>query len=271
MREDRREDLWRSLLVTGTDPRLRRYRRVFRLLPANPRCKFCSAPFAGAGAPLMRLLHRDRWKKNPRFCSYCFKFLDDTRGGVELELSLLFADARGSTTLAERVPPAEFSRLMNRFYEGASAVLVTSDGVVDKFVGDEVIGLYLPGLAGPDHARKAVVAAQQILRATGHEDRAGPWLPVGIGVHTGSAYVGTVGGAGDITDFTALGDAVNTTARLASEAGQGEILVTDATAAAASMSLDLLERRRLHLRGRTEAVDVLVLRVVPAARPDAVA
>jgi len=142
---------------------------------------------------------------------------------------MLFADVRGSTTMAERMSGEEFSRIMNRFYASATDVLIRSDAMIDKLVGDEVIGLFLPLFSGRQHARRAVQAARELLRASGNGDVGGPWIPVGIGVHTGVAYVGTVKGAQNtVTDFTALGDSVNITARLASAAGVGEALVSDA-------------------------------------------
>jgi adenylate cyclase len=175
---------------------------------------------------------------------------------------MLFADVRGSTTLAEQMSPLEFSRLMNRFYAVATDVLVRTDAMVDRLVGDEVIGLYLPGMAGQEHARKAIKAAQNLLYQTGHSDSDGPWIPVGIGVHTGLAFVGVVGGEDEgPTDFTALGDNVNITARLASQASPGEVLISDAAYTAADVNLGNLERQQIELKGKREATDVRVLRL----------
>jgi adenylate cyclase len=166
---------------------------------------------------------------------------------------------RGSTGLAERTSPAEFGRLMNRFYRVATSVLLETDAVIDKFAGDAVVALYVPALAGADHPRAAVRAGRALPRATGHGEAGGPWLPIGVGIHTGPAFVGSVGGAG-VTDITALGDAVNTAARLASAAGPGEVLVSEATCAAAGLETGPLERRRLELKGRREPVIARVLR-----------
>jgi adenylate cyclase len=164
--------------------------------------------------------------------------------------------------MAEGMTPLEFSQLMNRFYSVTTDVMVKSDALIDKLVGDEVIGLYLPGWAGSEHARLAVQAAEDLLRATGHGEPDGPWLPVGAGVHTGVAYVGTVSGTeGTVADLTALGDAVNTTARLASNAATGEVLITEAAYAAAGMKREDLERRQLDLKGKTEPVSVRVIRI----------
>jgi adenylate cyclase len=174
---------------------------------------------------------------------------------------MLFADVRGSTTLAEQMNAREFSRLINRFYTVATRILIQTDAMVDRLMGDEAIGLYIPGFAGPEHPRRAIEAAQELLKQTGHRDSKGPWLPVGISVHTGRAFVGVVGGEDTTADFTALGDNVNITARLASEAGPGEILISEASYAAANWNREDLERRQLGLKGKSEPIGVRVLRV----------
>ena len=257
------EELWRGLLL-GSDPRYARARAWLKHVPSEPRCKMCAAPFGGVGRPLMRLLHRDPWAKNPLYCSSCFNVLQAHHGGAEIDASFLFADVRGSTALAEGISPTEFRRQLNRFYDTASRILVEHDAIVDKFVGDEVIGLFIPALAHGEHAAQAVEAAKALLRATGHADPGGPWIPIGIGVHTGVAFIGSVGKP-PVTDLTALGDVVNTTARLASAAATGEILITEEAAAAASVETASLERRVLELKGKSAATAVFVATVREAA------
>jgi len=252
------EEFWR-IFLSGADPTPHWERRILRLLPSDPRCKQCHAPFRGLGARLLRLTGRGPSRKNPRFCNVCEVTLEKFRGGAEIPMSFLFADIRGSTRLAESMTPAEFSALLNRFYRVANRVLVESDALVDKLVGDEVIGFFTPWLT--DHPKAAVSAAQRLLAATGHADPQGPWVPVGIGVHTGEAFYGVVGSEDTVTDVTALGDNVNITARLAQLARAGEILVTDAAAAASGVDLGPSEHRTLELKGRTEPVGVHVVRV----------
>jgi adenylate cyclase len=251
------EAVWRGILL-GTDPRYRRNYALMRRLPGAPRCYFCSAPFEGLGSPIARLLGRRPWAKNPRYCATCFVLLEHQRGGAEIECSLLFADVRGSTSLAEHMRPGEFHQLMGRFYETAARVLYAHDAVLDKFVGDEAVAFFIPALSGELHATRAVAAGQALLRATGHGDPAGPWLPIGIGVHTGIAFVGAVGEPPG-TSVTALGDVVNVAARLASAAGAGELLVTDTAARRARVDGGAAERRELELKGKTEPVSVVVL------------
>jgi adenylate cyclase len=159
--------------------------------------------------------------------------------------------------------PRAFQQLMGRFYRVSTEVLIAHDAVVDKFVGDEVVALFFPLMSGPRHPAHAVEAALALLRATGHADPDGPWVPVGVGVHTGLAWVGAVGDESH-TELTALGDSVNVTARLASAAGAGEILVTIAAAQAAGLEPGL-ERRDLELKGKEQATAVVSLTVRPAA------
>jgi adenylate cyclase len=252
------EEEWYKMLTEG-EPIPRHIYHFLGLLPSDPRCKLCAAPFKSWGGFIMHLLGRDQSRYNPRFCQKCQVF--EHPGGAEVSLTMLFADVRGSTTIAEQMSAREFSRLMNRFYTVASHVLIQTDAMVDRLLGDQAIGLYIPGFTGPEHPRKAIEAAQDLLRLTGHRDTKGPWLPVGVGVHTGTAFVGVVGSEDSTADFTALGDNVNITARLASEAGMGEILISEAAYSAAKLNLENLEHRQLELKGKSEPIDVRVSRV----------
>ena len=251
------EEEWYKILTEG-EPIRRSLYHLHGLLPSDPRCKLCGSPFKGWGGYLMHLMGRDPSRYNPRFCVKCDVW--EHPGGAEVVLTMLFADVRGSTTLAEQMSTREFGQLINRFYRTATRVLIQTDALVDRLMGDEAIGLYLPGFAGPEHPRKAIEAARELLRLTGHLDSKGPWLPVGIGVHTGPAYVGVVGGEDSPADFTALGDHVNIAARLASEAEAGEILISDASYSASGLKLENLEYRQMELKGKNELVGVHILR-----------
>lgn len=183
-------------------------------------------------------------------------------GGAEIELTMLFADLRGSTAMAERMSPPEFARNMNRFYASATDVLIQTDAYIDKVIGDEVVGLYFPLFAGRAHARRAVEAAWELLHATGYDNVGRPLFSVGIGVHMGTAFVGTVAGAeGTVTDITALGDDVNITARLSSWASAGEALISEAACLASGLDLNHLGRRQFELKERVEPLDVRVMRI----------
>lgn len=249
---------WYDFLTKG-DATERRLRRIFRHIPYGPRCKLCAAPFKGPGAPIMRVLGSRPSDKNPNVCTRCFTYLADHHGGAEIEASMMFADIRGSTSLAERMSTAEFHAILDRFYVAATKAVFDNDGSLDKFVGDEVVAMFFPLMSGPDHAAMAIRAAEALLRATGHADPAGPWVPVGAGVHTGPAWVGAIGDEAH-TELTAVGDTVNTTARLAAEASAGEAIVSVAAARAAGLDPSL-ERRSLELKGKEAPTEVVSLRV----------
>lgn len=253
------EEEWYQMLTQGENiPH--HLRRFMGLLPSSPRCKLCNSPFKGWGGFIMHLMGRDQSRFNPRYCEPCERF--EHPGGAEVTLTMLFADVRGSTTLAAKTSALEFSRLINRFYNVATDVFVKNDAMVDRLIGDEVVGLFIPGMAGPEHPRRAIQAAQDLLNLTGHSDAQGPWVPVGVGVHTGLAFVGVVGGSdGRPTDFTALGDNVNITAHLASLAGAGEILISDAAYAASGLEMGDLQHQQLEIKGKNEPVGVWALHI----------
>ena len=270
------QEEWAAFL-SGTHAHLQD-KSPLRFIPSSPRCRLCSAPFGRPGAFVLRRYGFTPWEKNPKICGRCFTGFEtvakmcptaaddgEVRGG-EVELSMLFADVRGSSKLARQMPNLEFTRLMNRFYKVSKDVLFEADAIIEKFVGDEVVALFLPLMTGSGHARRAIESAEALLAATGHAEGE-PWVPLGAGVHTGVAFVGIVGTKGS-SDFTALGDPVNIAAHLASNAGAGEILVSDATAAAAEMSDPHLERRHVSLKGHP--LDALVVRVGASARDESV-
>src|SRR5436190_3271120 len=245
---------WPAVLSGDYDanPALRGLRPVFRHLPSDPRCKLCSAPYGPPFGGIVKLLGFGPWAKNPSLCGACLRVMERHLGGADVELTMLFADLRGSTELGERMTSAAYRSLVNSYYGVAARVIRETGGVISKYLGDGVFALFVPGFSGPDHAQRGIEAARRMLRDTGaSSDLPAEWrpLPVGIGVHTGSAYVGVVGKAGDLLEFTALGDAVNLTARLSSAAASRELLISDAALQAAGPPTDGLEPRELSLKG----------------------
>jgi adenylate cyclase len=255
-------EMWYKMLTEG-DPLHRNFRRLNGMVPTNPRCAACYTPFGGLGGAFSKfgIFWSRRSTKNPRFCTSCDAFNGKYPGGAEVDLTMLFVDVRGSTTIAEKMTTTEFSQLMNRFYQSSIQVLIEEDAFIDKLVGDEVTALFLPGYAGKMHARRAVRAGQTLLKVTGYGKPEDPWIPIGVGIHTGTAWVGSVVGASEEgSDFTALGDNVNIAARLASSAGPGEVLVSEAAWAAAQIDRGEIEHRDLELKGKSRPVSVIVLR-----------
>jgi adenylate cyclase len=252
--EERRrygEEMSRSVLM-GTNVWMRRGRRLFNTMPGTSRCKLCASPLHGGFAPVMQAIGKGPWPKNPKYCSMCFKDMVKHRSGAEIPCTMLFADVRGSTEMAEHMSPTDFRGMMDRFFAVATEVLIEHDAIVDKFVGDEVIALFIPVLTGELHASRAIAAGQALLAATAD------WISIGAGVNTGIAFVGAIG-PDDRAEFTAMGDAVNVTARLASAAGAGELLVSAAAVESAAFDDSGAEHRRLDLKGKSESTDVAVL------------
>ncbi|MGQ0848056.1 MAG: adenylate/guanylate cyclase domain-containing protein [Actinomycetota bacterium] len=254
------ETMWREML-TNPDSPLYKKGRIFKHVPGDPRCRLCRIPLGGIAGPVLKLTGRRPARYNPHFCNACEVWSTEHPGGAEIQLSVLFADVRGSTALAEVMGPTTFAQLMRRFYKASNEVFVESDAFIDSPVGDEVRAFYFPVFT-PNHAASAIRAAQNLMMATGYGTDE-PWIPIGAGLHTGAAFVGTVGVEGTTKyELTALGDTVNVTGRLASLAGQGEILVSDEACVAAGLDVTNLNSRTVELRGRSAP---LVVRVIGAA------
>jgi len=247
--------LWWFWFTTSAFSVDKRLRRIFRMLPHDPRCKFCNAPFQGVGGIIVRALFgKQRSDLNPRFCNLCEAASREFPGGAEVEMSMLFADVRGSTALSEKMSPTEFSRLINRFYTGSTNVITEEDELVEKLAGDAVAAFWGAGFAGPDYVRRTLKVAQNLSRVMARQE-----IPVGIGVHSGVAYFGAMGTADGLTDITAIGDEVNTAARIASQAAAGEIMVSEQALKEAGMDSSELEARSLELKGISEPVLVRVM------------
>jgi adenylate cyclase len=244
---------WKMVLIDGHE-RLRRAQRIFRHLPSAPRCKLCHNPFGGVGGRLVGLAGFKPSRKNPNLCARCCDTLPP--GGLEVDTAVVFADLRGSTALAEQIDAGAFADLLNRFYRIASDVLIRHDAIIDKLIGDEVMAIFVPGIAGGDYRQQAALAAIELVRVVSHEGD----LPVGAAVNAGTAYVGNVG-AYRLVDFTAVGDPVNTAARMQAAAAAGEVLLADELYAEVSERFPGAPHRTLAIRGREGSVGVYVVRV----------
>lgn len=266
-------EVWRTYLTTGgnvKDMQLPWYEHpmfkpIFRFLPSEPRCQICYIPFNGIGGFISkRLLDVKPSSMNPHLCDTCERFAERFPGGAELEISILFADIRGSTALAEKMGNREFSDLIHRFYIAGTKALYSNNALIEKFIGDGLSAFFTPAFAGPNHALTAVKAGREILLATGHGRGKTPWIHVGVGVNTGVAFVGSMKAEGGRTDITILGDVVNTTARLSSIAAAGELLVGQPAMEMSGIARDEHESRRVALKGKQETTDVWVIKTSEA-------
>jgi adenylate cyclase len=182
----------------------------------------------------------------------------------EVEVSVLFSDIRGFSTIAERLAAREVATVVGRHLEAMAEVVVAHGGTIDKFQGDAVMAVFGAPEPLPGHAERALRCAlamqakQEALNAAGWDVEGLPEMGVGIGVNTGKVIAGTVGGAGRL-EYTVVGDAVNVASRLQGEAEGGEIVASASTvAAAAGIECELIGLR--HVKGREEPVQVFRVR-----------
>ena len=235
--------------------RVKGFMRLMRRLPSDPRCALCGAPYHGIGGRVMRPLGFGPSRKNPRLCIRCFD--QAPAGGMEIELGVLFADIRGFTSLSEGQSPTAVTELLNRFY-GVAAEILCRHAIIDKLVGDEVMALYLPQLFDDDVVEHMVGDARELLGAAGYGSGEEPWVQLGVGLDYGHAFVGNVG-AGEVKDFTAIGDVVNTASRLQGAAASGEIVISSRVHERAGGHAAGAVRRELTLKGKAEPERAMVL------------
>jgi adenylate cyclase len=249
------EQMWHDWFMTDAFAVEKRLYHYFSILPHDPRCKICHLPFDGIGGMVISALYgRKRSSLNPLFCNVCEDFAKKFPGGAEVEMSMLFVDVRGSTALSEQMTAMEFQKLINTFYVESTRIITLEDGLVEKLAGDAVAAFWGAGFAGPDYTVKTIRAAQNILKAMNKQK-----IPVGIGVHTGVAFFGAMGSSDGLINISAIGDEVNTAARLASKAAAGEIIVSEKALEKAGLAGEGLEIRSLELKGISEPVKVRVM------------
>ncbi|HXQ36033.1 MAG TPA: adenylate/guanylate cyclase domain-containing protein, partial [Anaerolineales bacterium] len=189
--KDNINQMWHDWFMTDAFAVEKRLYRFFRILPHDPRCMLCRAPFHGFGGMAVRVLYGRRPSNlNPHFCNVCEDFAKKFPGGAEVEMSMLFADVRGSTTLSEQMTVTEFRELINRFFVESSKIIAREYGLLEKLAGDAVAAFWGAGFAGQDYVAKTIRAAQEIQKVM-----EGQKIPVGIGVHSGVAYFGAMGSA----------------------------------------------------------------------------
>lgn len=260
-KQDGNEEIWKLVLIKG-HPLLMSKKKKFGFLPKDPRCKLCTAPFKGAGGWFLSTFQGIRKsRRNPRFCNACDQFLKAYPGGTETPMTMMFVDIRNSTGLSSQMPSKEFRDLVSRLRNLALDAMAKTDGSVLEFIGDGVIAVWPPGIAGPDHAQKGISAAQRLLREVKKLGREGIVLPIGIGVHTGEAFLGTIAAvSNDIQDISAFGHEVNLVARISAAAPAGQALISKSTCDAAKHPCEDTQFQKPALKGIDEPTSVLTLK-----------
>jgi len=179
-------------------------------------------------------------------------------GGASQTITILFADIRGFTRISEHAPPEKIVSLLNRYFSAMTDIIFAHGGTLDKYLGDGLMALFGAPTATPDDASNALnaaVAMQRRLLGINRELREEGFaeIGVGMGLHTGEAIVGYIG-SDRRSEYTAIGDTVNTSSRLESNALGGEILISDATAKAAHSRYKLKPRDPITVKNREQPV-----------------
>jgi adenylate cyclase len=179
-------------------------------------------------------------------------------GGVNQTITILFADIRGFTRLSEHAQPEKVVHLLNKYFSAMTDIIFAHGGTLDKYLGDGLMALFGAPTATPDDATNALNAAVAMQRRVLgiNEDLRSEGMPevaIGIGLHTGEAVVGYIGSERR-SEYTAIGDTVNTASRLESNSKGGQILLSDATARAARSRYQLVPREPIAVKNRVQPV-----------------
>ncbi|MDT5120550.1 MAG: adenylate cyclase [Acidobacteriota bacterium] len=179
-------------------------------------------------------------------------------GGVNQTITVLFADIRGFTRLSEHAKPEKVVQLLNKYFSAMTDIIFAHGGTLDKYLGDGLMALFGAPTATPEDATNALNAAvamqrrvigiNEELRAEGFNE-----IGIGIGLHTGEATVGYIGSERR-SEYTAIGDTVNTAARLESNSISGQILLSESSARAATSRYQLKQRDPIYVKNRAQPV-----------------
>ena len=181
-------------------------------------------------------------------------------GGDRRPITILFSDIRGFTSMAESMRPDAIAQILTEYFSEMVDIIFEHGGTLDKFVGDSVMALWGAPIAhpgDPDRALRAAVAMQHGVRRLNERwvSAGRPEIGVGIGINYGEVFAGNIGSHRRL-EYTVIGDAVNVANRLCSEAGPGEILVSEALCQVVKEQVEYEYLPEMALRGRTRAVQV---------------
>jgi adenylate cyclase len=256
-------ELWHTVFADG-HPVLAGKQKRYGMMPKDPRCKLCAAPFAGIGGWLLRRRGLHASERNPHYCNACDGFLDAFPGGAEVPMSMMMADIRGSVALSAQTTATDFARLVVAMRNDVARILEETDGFLLEFQGDSVFAVWPPGFVGPNHAQLAIRAAELASRLFAARADRDP-LPIGVAVHTGPIFIGTVAVGSTMKGIGAFGLEVNILARIAAAAASGEVLVSAATYSAAGLPMPMEGIRSEVLKGVESPVQVVSFRGVEQA------
>jgi adenylate cyclase len=181
-------------------------------------------------------------------------------GGDKATVAVLFSDIRGFTALSESMTPDEVAQLLSEYFSVMVEVVFRHGGTLDKFIGDAVMAQWGAPIGAADDADRAMDAALDMMRELEmlNERWSGegrPRVQIGIGLSYGDSFAGYIGSERRL-EYTVIGDVVNIASRLCSEAGSGEILLTDAMRRVLTGAPPMRERGTMELKGKSQATPV---------------
>lgn len=184
-------------------------------------------------------------------------------GGERRNISVLFVDIRGFTPLSEKCEPEEIVEILNRYLDLTSKSIFNNEGTLDKFIGDATMAIFNAPLDLEEHAFKAVKAAWEMKQGAEElqnelMEKYGRSVQFGIGVNTGYAVVGNIGSKMRM-DYTAIGDTVNTSARLESNAKPGQILISEATYKLVKDRVIVSDLGEIKVKGKEQGINIFQL------------
>ena len=182
------------------------------------------------------------------------------KGGALSEVTLLFSDIRGFTSMSESRAPQEIVRMLNEYFELMVDVIFKYQGTLDKFVGDEIIALFGAPVAMENAEVKAVQCALDMMQVLSEFNRVRldegqNEIKIGIGINTGMVVTGAIGSSRAL-QYTAIGDAMNTTARLCSVAQPGQIILSEATFKKVQGQIAAVPLPDVRVKGKTDELRI---------------
>ena len=175
-------------------------------------------------------------------------------GGERQEVTILFSDIRGFTTISEKNQPEKVVKMLNDYFNTATKIIQKNEGAVDKFIGDAIMALFNAPVKNASHADNALKTAIQMQKEFKKQN-----INAGIGINTGDAIIGNIGSS-KVMDYTAIGDAVNTASRIQALAKTGEIVITDSTYNKLKLNKPKTTTRLVTVKGKEKPIKIHVIK-----------
>ncbi|HBC74619.1 MAG TPA: hypothetical protein DC017_07180, partial [Candidatus Wallbacteria bacterium] len=186
--------------------------------------------------------------------------VEQSNSGIKKVITVMFADIRGFTAMSENMDPKEISQLLNEYFNKMTAIIFKNKGTIDKFIGDAIMVLFGAPIDIEDAPLAAVRTALEMTRELKQmslkwSDKTDQTLEIGIGINTGEAFIGNLG-TDRHKEYSALGDTVNTAARLESHAKKGQILISESVLKCVADKIKYGALEPITLRGKSKQQEV---------------